>query len=313
MIKFKKQAKQKPKKKRTAKEAFWHEVKGYAEALLIAFFIVTFIFTTVGVVGSSMRPNLDGGNASRGLIVAMFTGDRVFIPKYDTWLRRMGVLPSYQRGDILVVREPKNSPTRRKGIEWLQNVPLLKEIPYVQGRPFFIKRLIGLPGDRIYIEAGQVYVNGYAIDQSFLTESGEITPYPFNFPRIKVRNGEITAFQPISGSRPLNINSQEVQYFYGRKDNPNSTIGALAPIPEDAPSTPFIHEIVVPEGHYFVMGDNRTRTGSVDSRYFGPIPTITVAGKATTIIWPPAREGKMNWRGLRPPEAFKAIPNESLP
>ncbi len=312
MIKSKNK-KDKPKKKRTAKEAFWHEVKGYAEALLIAFFIVTFIFTTVGVVGSSMRPNLNGGDANKGLIRAMFTGDRVFIPKYDTWLRRMDVLPNYNRGDILVVREPKNSPTRRPGIKSLQNIPFIKEIPYVQGRPFFIKRLIGLPGDHIYIEKGQVYVNGHAIDQSFITSTGEIIPYPFDFPRIVVENGEITAFQPISSSRPLDLNSREVQYFYGHKDAPNSTIGALAPIPEDAPSTPFIHEIIVPEDHYFVMGDNRTRTGSVDSRYFGPIPTITVAGKATTIIWPPMRGEGVNWRGLRPPEAFKAIPSEYTP
>ena len=312
MIKSKNK-KDKPKEKRTAKEVFWREVKGYAEALVIAFFIVTFIFTTVGVVGSSMRPNLNGGNANQGLIRAMFTGDRVFIPKYDTWLRRMGVLPSYKRGDIVVVREPKNSPTRRPGIKSLQNIPLVKEIPYVQGRPFFIKRLIGLPGDHIYIEKGQVYVNGHAIDQSFITENGEITPYPFDFPRIKVGNGEIIAFQPISSSRPLDIENPEVQYFYGHKDDLSSTIGALAPIPEDAPSTAFIHEIIVPEGHYFVMGDNRTRTGSVDSRYFGPIPIITVAGKATTIIWPPVREGEMNWRGLKPPEAFKAIPKEYLP
>lgn len=297
--------------KRSAKEVFWHELKGYAEALVIAFLIVTFVFTTVGVVGSSMRPNLYGGDANRGLLRAMFTGDRVFIPKYDTWLRRMGVLPHYKRGDVLVVREPKNSPTRRQGIKSLQNIPFIKEIPYVQGRPFFIKRLIGLPGDHIYIEKGQVYVNGHAIDQNFITETGEIRPYPFDFPRIKVEEGELVAFQPISGSSPLDVEIPEVRYFYGHKYDDTTTIGALAPIPEDAPTDPFIHELIVPEDHYFVMGDNRTSTGSVDSRYFGPIPSITVAGKANVIIWPPRREGETNWRILSPPQAFQDIPNES--
>jgi hypothetical protein len=73
------------KPKLTFQQRFWREVRGYAEALVIAFLIVTFVFTTVGVVGSSMRPNLNGGSGQ--LPEALFTGDRVFIPKYDTWLR----------------------------------------------------------------------------------------------------------------------------------------------------------------------------------------------------------------------------------
>ena len=58
-----------------------------------------------------------------------FTGDRVFIPKFDTWLRRLGVLGEYDRGDIVVVREPENAPSLRT-----QN-----------RRSFFIKRVIAQP------------------------------------------------------------------------------------------------------------------------------------------------------------------------
>ena len=63
-----------------------------------------------------------------------------------------------------------------------------------------------------------------------------------------------------------------------------------------------------PDDSYFVMGDNRSPGGSEDSKYFGPIPEITVAGKATAIIWPPRRNGEWNWRLLTPPEAFEEIP-----
>ena len=51
--------------------------------------------------------------------------------------------------------------------------------------------------------------------------------------------------------------------------------------------------IVVPEGHVFVMGDNRTRGGSSDSRDFGTISEDTIIGRAFVIVWPPG-----DWGGL---------------
>ena len=240
---------------KTASQRFWSEVRGYAEALVVAFLIVTFVFTTVGVVGSSMRPNLNGGNGQ--LPQSLFTGDRVFIPKYATWLRRAGIMGPYERGDIVVVREPANSPNTQ-----------------ITGRrSFFIKRVIGVPGDHLSIQDGQVYINGAPLDQGFITSSGEITPAPVNYPVVVASNGEVTGFTGLipgtfestfEGMEPAPINNAETQFFYG------TTLEALAPIPANAPQgQPFSHEIVVPEGHYFIMGDNRTVGGSEDSRYFG--------------------------------------------
>lgn len=273
----------------------WREVRGYAEALIIALVVTTFLFTTVGVIGGSMTPNLHGGSGP--FLQAFFTGDRVFIPKYDTWLRRAGLKGPYDRGDVVVFREPQNSPMLR-------------------GRAnFYVKRMIGLPGDRVRVEEGQVYVNGHAVDQGFITDTGIVRPDPVNFPEVVVRNGEITHIGgPTLRDFGLElglVTDPRVRFFYG------STFEALAPLPEgvvrasfEAPVR-FVHELVVPEGEYFIMGDNRANAlgGSIDSRYFGPIASLSVAGKATSVIWPPRRDGEWNWRRLPPPPAFKAVPD----
>jgi signal peptidase I len=281
-------------------------VRGYAEALAIAFLVVTFVFNTVGVVGSSMRPNLDGGVGGSNLVQSLLTGDRVFIPKYETWLKRVGITGPYRRGDIVVVRDPANSPTALE----------------TGSRPFFIKRVVAVPGDRLRIDAGQVVVNGHPIDQGFITDSGEITPDRQDFPVITVRDGELEGFVvrfattpsgtpapdlPIAGFYPpaLPVADPRVALYYGQ------TLDSLAPLPADVrDGIPFLHEIVIPDGHYFVMGDNRQRArgGSEDSRLFGPVPLMAIAGKATAVIWPPRRDGDWNWRALRPPEAFEPVP-----
>lgn len=281
-------------------------MRGYAEALAIAFLVVTFVFNTVGVVGSSMRPNLNGGVGSSNVLASLVTGDRVFIPKYDTWLRRAGVLGPFRRGEVVVVREPANAPTAQER----------------DRRPFFIKRIIARGGDSLRIEAGQVFVNGVAVDQGFITDTGEIQPDPIDFPVVSVQDGEAVGLHvrfattiggtavpqlPYQGRYPPSVplSDPRVQLYYGE------TVDALAPLPDDAPEgEPFVHEIVIPEGDYWVMGDNRQASagGSEDSRYFGPIDAITVAGRATAVIWPPRRDGGWNWRGLRPPPAFESIP-----
>jgi signal peptidase I len=281
---------------------FWQEVRGYLEALAIAFVIVTFGFNTVGVVGSSMRPNLYGGEEGANVFQSLLSGDRVFIPKYETWLRRAGIMGGYRRGDIVVVREPANSPNA------------LTE----RYRPFFIKRVIGVSGDRIKIEAGQVYVNGHGVDQTFIDGSGEISVEPQDFPIVTQRNGTVMGvsliFQDYKGfnipALPLHdfnpttfsIADKDVQYYYGK-------ILASLEVPANAPADkPFLTEFVVPEDHYFIMGDNRSPNGSEDSRYFGPVPAMSIAGRASAIIWPPRREGDWNWRLLTPPSAFAEIP-----
>ncbi len=283
---------------------FWKEVRGYLEALLIAFFIVTFLFNTVGVVGSSMNPSLNGGPDNSDILSSLLAGDRVFIPKYDNWLRRFGFLGPYSRGDIVVVREPANSPS-------------------VEGwrRMFFIKRVIGIPGDRVRIDAGQVYVNDYPIDQTFITRSNIVIPAPVDFPVVVQEKGQVTdmVFEYLeleNGKtvlelpntklypQPIPLGDPAIQFYY------KTIFESLAPLPENAPENqPFILDLVVPKSHYFVMGDNREVGGSEDLRYFGAVPLWSIAGKASTVIWPPRRNDDWNWRKLTPPETFKDIPS----
>ena len=201
------------------------EIISYAKAFVIAFLIITFVFTTVGVMGTSMQPNLIGGSGPA--LVAAIKGDRFFVPKYETWLRRIGIMGNYQRGQIVVVREKPDSPFR-------------------QGRrALVVKRVIGIPGDTIAVTGGQVFINGQALDQSFITDGG-----------ISV----------------------------GLSTSPAVTLG-----PKE----------------YYIMGDNRTRSG--DSRHYGPVPFMSITGRAAAVISPFRREGSWYPHVLKRPQAFKDL------
>ncbi|MGL4609429.1 MAG: signal peptidase I [Trueperaceae bacterium] len=211
------------------RKRFWREVKGYVEAIIIAVIVTTFLFTTVGVAGSSMAPTFEGGSGRR--LEAFFVGDRLFVPKYETWLKRLGV-GGYQRGDIIIFRELPSKPCR----------------PGEPGRPqMLIKRLIGLAGDHVQVkEDGSVWINEVELDQRFITE---------------VERGSISTTQVV--------------------------------------------DLVVPEAQFFAMGDNRP--GSCDSRIYGTVPFSSIEGRASAVLWPPMRDGHLNWRGLNPPAAFQGI------
>lgn len=271
--------------------ARWRDLRLVFEALAVAYLIVTFGITTVGVVGSSMEPTLTGGSRAGNLLRAALTGDRVFVPKYETWLRRAGVLGQYQRGDIVILREPANAPHA-----------------LVQGRRnLIIKRVIGVPGDLVRIEAGQVYVNGAPIDQGFITRAGSVRVQPVDFPKVVVSHGEITAMvmgfndalsrasTPIlpwhgSDHDAVPVVDERVQLYYA------SVLDAIS-VPDGTPDgVPVVLDFSVPDGTYFVMGDNRSFGGSEDSRFFGPVDAMAITGRATAVIWPLWRDGGWNPR-----------------
>jgi signal peptidase I len=111
----------------------------------------------------------------------------------------------------------------------------------------FVKRCMGVPGDRIRLINKQVYLNGVKLEEPYKYHKTEyIDSYRDNFP------GE-----------------------------PNSNVypGAVDMLTHNVVNG----EVVVPPNHYFAMGDNRD--SSLDSRYWGFVPRENIIGKPLIIYW----------------------------
>jgi signal peptidase I len=124
-----------------------HPLRSMLEAIAVAYVIITFGVTTVGISGDSMAPTLRHG-------------ERAFVPKVEVWLRRLG-FGEYHRGDIVYFRPPEGvavTGTRVPGLGLTLT-------------PFYIKRIVALPGERIRIERGVVYIDGIALDEPYLAAS----------------------------------------------------------------------------------------------------------------------------------------------
>ncbi|WP_041657846.1 signal peptidase I [Marinithermus hydrothermalis] len=257
----------------------WREwFRQVGEALLIAFVVTTFGFTTVAVFGSSMQPTLAHG-------------ERVFVPKYEAWAVRFG-LTEWRRGDIAILKPPQGAPNS------VTAFPVLG----FTFRPFFIKRIVGLPGDVVSVRRGVVYVNGQPLDEEHITRF--ITPYPDSFPRVEVRRGRVVRFAGIPVDRLP-------EYL-------KPALEMLEPLPEEviaasqARTVEYVGSLRLKEGYYFVLGDNRSLGGSEDSRTFGPVPARNIAGRATFVWWPLVRRDEEGWRvnvrRLEVPQAFLSVP-----
>jgi len=124
------------------------------------------------------------------------------------------------------------------------------------GRAVFVKRIIGLPGDRVQLKAAQLYINGEPVAHEWMDsaihakESGEasgISHFSESFPR---------------GPRYL----VEVTDPEGPLEN--------------------TAEITVPDGSYFVLGDNRDKSDdSRQSQRFGLVPRAQIVDRPTMVIW----------------------------
>jgi len=115
----------------------------------------------------------------------------------------------------------------------------------------FVKRVIGVPGDRVRVFHRQVFVNGQPLTEHYVYHA---------WPDVE-RSGD---------DFPL----PDSEYLQG------STALWTADMPNHVDNE---GELVVPAGHYFVMGDNREQ--SWDSRFWGFVPRELISGRPVLIYW----------------------------
>lgn len=202
-----------------AREPFYVEyARAFFPVILAVFLIRSFLAEPFRIPSGSMLPSL-------------YVGDFILVNKFAYGLRlpvanRKALdLGAPRRGEVAVFRFPKE--------------------PSVN----FIKRVVGLPGDRVVYKDKRLYVNGRPMEQtdnrSELPGAGDGLSYP-----------AIRRTEELDGVR-------------------HDILLTDRPDPEAA-------EYVVPPGHYFVMGDNRDQSN--DSRYWGFVPDENLVGRAF-LIW----------------------------
>lgn len=114
-------------------------------------------------------------------------------------------------------------------------------------REMYVKRVIGVPGDRIRLRDKQLELNGKRVAEPYVQHtSGYKDPYRDDFPAVN------TGFLPPRAAQMLSEHVVD-------------------------------GELVVPPGQYFAMGDNRDN--SADSRYWGFVPRENIVGRPLMVFW----------------------------
>ena len=199
-------------------------ISEYLESLLVT--VLLALFGTSFVVQAFKIPS---PSMERTLMI----GDHLLVNKFifggrGAWYEKILPYRSLHHGDIIVFKAPYGD------------------------HPHFVKRVIGLPGDRLKMVDQEMYVNGKLLREAYAQhDSGQIyDPFNYSFPPVE--------HQIMSSSVLPEWAKNMHKYIDG-------------------------DEIVVPEGRYFVMGDNRDR--SLDSRYWGFVDRDAIMGSPFLIYW----------------------------
>jgi signal peptidase I len=201
--------------------------RSFFPVVLIVLLLRSFLVEPFRIPSGSMMPTLLIGDF---ILVNKYTYG-IRLPVVNTKIVEMG---EPKRGDIVVFRFPKD--------------------PTVD----YIKRIIGLPGDRIAYYNKQIYLNGAPVKQTSLGD------YEGSYQAGGMMGAELLVNEDLDGV---------THDILVRKGEPSAREG----------------EFTVPAGHYFVMGDNRDNSN--DSRFWGPVPEGNLVGKAF-FIWMSWDSGK---------------------
>lgn len=196
----------------------------YLESLLVT--VILALYGTSFVLQAFKIPSASMENT-------LLIGDHVLVNKFifggtGTWYEKFLPYRQLQRGDIIVFKYPYGD------------------------HPHYVKRVIGLPGDRLKLVDGDVFINGKRLNEPYAIHDPSAFTDPFNH-----------SFPPVRGQ----MMSPNVKEEW----------------------RPEIHkyvqgvELVVPPGKYFAMGDNRDR--SEDSRDWGFVDRDAIMGRPFLIYW----------------------------
>jgi signal peptidase I len=191
-------------------------LKSLLEIVVCGMFLVAFVVQPSRIPSASMEPT-------------MHVGDFLLVDKQsyapEGLLRHLLPPTQVRRGDLVVFHYP------------------------VDGSLDLVKRVVGLPGDRLRLRGGRVLLNGRLLDE----------PYAHYFQSVP------NAFRDDFPSM--------------LEADPNADLGWWIELREDVRGG----EITVPEGEYFVLGDNRN--DSEDSRYWGFVPSAAIIGRPLLVYF----------------------------
>jgi len=214
-----------------APESVWQQIRTILIAVLIALTIRAFIVEPFRIPSGSMFPTLLIGDH-------LFVNKFVYGPKIPFSDMRLPGLREPERGDIIVFT------VARRGND---TFPADRHPEYA--REEFVKRIVGLPGDRVEIQGSKVIVNGEEMDVEPLPET-------FTDP-----NGRVLDVLRVA------VDSKQYEIL----DDPKAYFRAPRPV------------TTVEEGRYLVLGDNRDH--SKDSRVWGTVRKAEIKGPAFVLYW----------------------------
>jgi signal peptidase I len=238
--------------KKSNEGGLWETIKVIVQALLIALVIRTVLFQPFNIPSGSLIPTL-------------LIGDYLFVSKYSYGYSHFS-LPSFldlapgmmpgrlfasqpKRGDIIVFKLPRD------------------------GETDYIKRLIGLPGDKVQVIKGRLYINGTIVERT------PLPPYSMN-------DGGPANVAHYEETLPGGVKHEIIQLNGDDGEYDNTSV------------------YTVPPGNYFMMGDNRDN--SLDSRVpperegVGYVPFENLIGRAEVIFFS-VEEGEPAWEVWRWP------------